>query len=173
MFSPSRIRKNSWSGLSGLLLILIFSVASPPSLTMASANTLCGMSVTCINTNSLNMASANKPAQLKKLHGILKLRSDIILLSDIWLSNKSLVSSSSGVSNIFRNNQFKSYCSYLNSTKNKRGVGNLISNSVVFSELGRCQDPEENYLILKLRINENIVILGAVYGPNQHDPEFF
>jgi hypothetical protein len=131
MLSPGRIRNYSWSGLSGLILFLILSVLSPPTPTMVNVNIFCGMSITSINTNSLNMASANKPAQIKKLNGILKLRSDIILLSDIRLSNKSLVSSSSDVSNIFRNNQFKSYSSYFNSTKNKRGVGILISNSTL------------------------------------------
>jgi len=44
------------------------------------------MKIAAVNCNSLNMSSANKPVQLRKIYALAKTRSDIILLSDIRLS---------------------------------------------------------------------------------------
>jgi hypothetical protein len=87
-----------------------------------------------INANSLNVASANKPVQIKKLHGILKLKTDIIFISDIRLSTRN-PNGSSDILRIFLNNPFKSYTAILNSTMNKRGVAILINNDLDFLEL--------------------------------------
>jgi len=38
-----------------------------------------------VNCNSLNLSSSNKPAQMRKIYAITKLKSDIIFLSDIRL----------------------------------------------------------------------------------------
>jgi exonuclease III len=126
-----------------------------------------------INVNSLNIASANKPTQLRKIHGVVKLKTDVIFMSDTRLSNRNLVNCSADVSCIFLNNPYKSYTAFFNSTKNKRDVGILLSNDIDFSELGRVADPEENYLLVSLRISGKVFILGAVYGPNTYQPDFF
>jgi exonuclease III len=149
------------------LLLLALSVMNPV------AETFMGLSFSCLNVNSLNMASANKPSHVRKLYGILKLKTDFILMSDVRASNKSLVSSTKDLISIFRNNQYGSYSSFFNSTKNKRGVCILIKNDLTFSELDRRADAEENYLLLKLRIRGTVIILGAIYGPNNFDPNFF
>jgi exonuclease III len=158
-------------------LLLITALLSQAAATMNDirnhSTTLNGLSISCINVNSLNMASANKPAQLKKLYGILKLRSDVIFLSDTRMSNRNLVSSITDVTSIFRNNSFGSYSCYFNSTKNKRGVGILINNKLAFADLDRRTDPDENYLLLKVQLRGNILILGAIYGPNTLDENFF
>jgi exonuclease III len=119
------------------------------------------------------MASINKPAQMRKIYGILKLKSDFIMLSDVRISNRNMVSSYQELVSIFRNNQYGSYSTFFNSTKNKRGVGILINNSLTFSELARRDDPEENYLLLRIRIRGTTVIIGSVYGPNNYDNDFF
>jgi hypothetical protein len=49
----------------------------------------------------------------------------------------------------------------------------LVKNDLTFSELDRRADVEENYLLLKLRIRGTVIILGAIYGPNNFDPNFF
>jgi exonuclease III len=49
----------------------------------------------------------------------------------------------------------------------------LIKNDLTFSELDRRADAQENYLLLKLRIRGTVIILGAIYGPNNFDPNFF
>ena len=56
---------------------------------------------------------------------------------------------------------------------NKRGVGLLIANDIAFSVSDREEDPEENFLLLKLNIKGRLAILGSIYGPNDQNPGFF
>jgi hypothetical protein len=131
-----------------------------------------GISISCLNVNSLNMSTSNKPAHLKKLFGILKLKSDIILMSDVRISNRNLVSSKNDITNVLRSNQYGSYNPFFNSSSNKRGVGILINNSLQFSVEEQKCDPEENYILLRASIKGKTYIVGAVYGPNNHDHNF-
>jgi exonuclease III len=130
------------------------------------------LTFTSINVNSLNVASANKPTQIKKLHGILKHKTDLIFLSDIRLSTRN-PNGGSDILQTFLNNPFKSYTAIFNSTKNKRGVAILINKDFDYLELNRVADPNENYLLVSLRISGKVFNLGAVYGPNTYNPEFF
>jgi hypothetical protein len=154
-----------------LCAILLFS-ANMARIFQQDENVCSGISFASINANSLNMSQANKPAQLKKIYGILKLKTDIILISDTRISNRCLVSSENDLVSIFRNNQYGLYTCYFNSTSNKRGVGILISNKISYSVSGRVADPNENYLLLKLSIQGKILTVGAVYGPNTTNQEF-
>ena len=56
---------------------------------------------------------------------------------------------------------------------NKRGVGLLIANDIAFSVSDREEDPEENFLLLKLNIKGRLAILGSIYRPNDPNPGFF
>ena len=136
-------------------------------------NILNGLTIASINCNSLNMSSSSKILQHTKLYGVAKIKTDIIFLSDIRLSNKNLVSNFNNIANIFRTNPYASYQFFHNSSKNKRGTGILIKNDVDFSELARRTDPEENYLLLMAELKGNRVIIGSIYGPNDHDNNFF
>ena len=49
----------------------------------------------------------------------------------------------------------------------------LIANDIVFSVSDREEDPEENFLLLKLNIKGRLAILGSIYGPNDQNPGFF
>jgi exonuclease III len=130
-------------------------------------------SVSCINANSLNMSSLNKPAQLQKIYGILKLKTDIFLLSDIRLSNKNNVNSANELSKTLLNTPYGNFSCIFHSTKNKRGVGILINNTLTFVEEARRQDEDENFVLVRLDIEGKKYIIGAIYGPNDHDPNFF
>jgi exonuclease III len=158
-----------------VVLFLLTSILSSITHTMPSdiQNSLNGLSLSCINANSLNMSSSNKPIQLKKIFGILKLRSDIILVADVRLSNCNLISSKNDVTAILRNNQYGSYTPVFNSTKNKRGVGIFFNNNLCYSVEESCLDPEENYIISRVKLKGMPFIFGAVYGPNSHDENFF
>ena len=131
------------------------------------------LSITSINCNSLNMSVTSKNNQTKKIYGITKLKSDIIFLSDIRLCNKNLMSASNGCSKIFRINPYSSYKLLFQSYRNKRGVGILIKNSLIFSELARESDPEDNFLLLRVTIQGTTMIVGSIYGPNDPNPDFF
>jgi hypothetical protein len=130
-------------------------------------------SLACINSNSLNMSALNKPAQLEKIYAILKIKSDIILVSDTRLSNKNNVSCTGDLSKILQQNPFGHFSAFYNSTKNKRGVCIIINNNLDFSVEARRDDPGENFLLLRIRIQGSTVILGAIYGPNTRDEAFF
>jgi hypothetical protein len=83
-----------------------------------------------INCNSLNMSHSARWNQSIKVYGIAKLKSDIIFLSDTRLSNKNLVSAADEVSKMFLNNPYGQFKAFLNSSRNKRGVGILIEQSL-------------------------------------------
>jgi hypothetical protein len=59
------------------------------------------ISISSINCNSLNMSNTAKWNQTLKICGISKLKSDIIFLSDIRISNKNLVSSADDIKKLF------------------------------------------------------------------------
>jgi exonuclease III len=129
-------------------------------------NGLSGIKFSSLNVNSLNISHSNQPMQLRKLFGILKLKSDIIF-------SRNLVSSKDDILRLLQNNVYGSYSAIFNSSKNKRGVGILINNNISFTEEQIVRDDSENILLSWIRINGNRFILGSVYGPNNHDPNFF
>jgi exonuclease III len=130
------------------------------------------LTISAINCNSLNMSHASKKNQALKIHGITKLKTDIILLSDIRLSNKNLVSAADDLEKVFNTNLNMSYKFFHNSTKNKRGVGIFISNDLDFSVVENWDDPEENFLLLGVNISGENLLIGSCYGPNETNPRF-
>ena len=126
-----------------------------------------------INCNSLNMSASSKHNQLRKIYGITKLKTDIIFLSDIRICNKNLVSGVADIKKSFLTNPYQSYKFFHNSSSNKRGVGILIKNDLCFAEERIVGDPGENYILLRAKIKGTVMTLGAIYGPNNFDPDFF
>jgi hypothetical protein len=119
------------------------------------------------------MSSIGNTNHLLKIYGIVSLRSDIILLSDVRLCNAMGISNSAELTGSFRTNPYCSYDMFLQSTSNKRGVGILIKHSLNFSVLEEVRDPEDNNLTLKTDFEGKIIILCAIYGPNHVHPPFF
>jgi len=133
-----------------------------------------GMSFSAVNCNSLNLSSANKPTQMKKIYAIAKMRSDVIFLSDIRLSKKSTSGCVIDLKNNFLTNPYESYALYFNSSMNKRGTGILIKSSLGISEINRYCDTDENFLVLLAESSKGKrVILASIYGPNSYKPQFF
>jgi hypothetical protein len=131
------------------------------------------VTISCINCNSLNMSNSAKWNQTLKICGITKLKSDIIFLSDIRLSNKNLVSCSNDVKRLFLNNPYEKYEFHYNSTKNKRGVGILIKSSLSLSITDEYRSQDENILALRATFRGTEVVLVSIYGPNSNDMAFF
>ena len=67
------------------------------------------ISISAINCNSLNMSNAGKSQHLRKLYGIVRLKTDIILLSDIRLCNKAGIAD---VKSLEQTLKINPYCSY-------------------------------------------------------------
>jgi hypothetical protein len=126
-----------------------------------------------INCNSLNMSSVGNNNHLLKIYGITSLRTDVIFMSDVRLCNAMGISNSTALTDSFRTNPYGAYKMALHSRSNKRGVGILIKHSIDFSVLGEERDEDDNFLVQKISFDGKIVILCAIYGPNNVHPEFF
>ena len=126
-----------------------------------------------INCNSLNMSNVTGSVQKRKIYGIAKLKTDLIFLSDIRLSNRNLTNNTEELKKSLRINPYCSYNCCFHSTKNKRGFGILYNSNLDFSVEQRVEDPDENFLAVRAKIKGNLYILCSIYGPNAHDPNFF
>jgi exonuclease III len=108
-----------------------------------------------------------------KIYGIVSLKTDIILLSDIRLCNAQGVSSSGEITTSFRITPYGSYEFWHNSKLNKRGVGILIKTSASFSVLKEWRDGHDNILGLQLEREGKKLNIIAIYGPNHVQANFF
>jgi len=115
------------------------------------------------NCNSLNVSSLNRNTYTKTT-AISNLGADIVFLSDMRLNNKH-----KKIVDIFRTD----YRLFYNSSKAKRGVGILVKNSINITIINTFQDAEENILLLHCTLNNNEIVLGAIYGPNDNNMDFF
>jgi len=133
------------------------------------------ISVSSINCNSLNMSNLGIINHKLKIYGITRLKSDIILLSDIRLNSNINATCIPTVRNSFRINPYAGYDFYHHSTMSKRGVGILIKKSSCFSVSEEWRDPDENCLLLRITVegNNRSFIIGCIYGPNHYEPRFF
>jgi exonuclease III len=154
-------------------IFLLLCTGTLCSVYLSAGTMLTNVSFSCINANSLNMSSANKPMQLKKILGIVKLKTDIIFVSDVRISSRNLISSKEDVASLLRNNQFGSYKPYFNSSRNKRGVAILFNYNLNFAVEEERLDPGEDYILVRAEIQGRKYILGAIYGPNNFDNNFF
>ena len=131
------------------------------------------LTIASINCNSLNMSVTSRVNQKRKIYGIVKLKTDIIFMSDIRLCNKNLVSLGSELKKLFLINPYQAYEFIHNSKRSKRGVGILYKKDLNLSVEASTEDPEDNYILTRVSLKGTSIILGSVYGPNEYDPEFF
>jgi len=84
------------------------------------------ITISALNCNTLNMATIAKHARLRKFYGICSLKTDIILLSDLRMCNKSGNTDMQFINDTFAINPHSSYKFFHHSRSNVRGVGMLI-----------------------------------------------
>ena len=130
------------------------------------------ISVASINCNSLNVSTITSYHQTLKIHGIVQLKTDIILLSDIRLGKKA-DSHTEVIKKMFLTNPYCSYDFLHNSSSNSRGVGILIRSNLNFRVLAEARDSNDNILALRAQHLGTEFILCAVYGPNFVCDDFF
>jgi exonuclease III len=118
-----------------------------------------GLTIAAQNCNSLNMVSSSKNQDMK-LSAICGYNTDIILLSDTRLNRRDHT-----VSDKLR----LLYSIHHNSTKNSREVAILFNNNLDYEVLKSVSDDAENVLLLRARINDRELCIGAVYRPNDND----
>jgi exonuclease III len=131
------------------------------------------ISISAINCNSLNMSNTGKSQHLRKIYGIVRLKTDIILLSDIRLCNKAGIADVKSLEQTLKINPYCSYKLIHHSRKKSRGVAILYKYDLPFTVLSEERDASDNVLIIKARIHEQTVILCSIYGPNGTDELFY
>ena len=65
------------------------------------------------------------------------------------------------------------YISYINSTKNARGVGIFIKKNIDYKVLDTYKSECENIILLKIEISGAIITIGSIYGPRTTDDKDF
>jgi hypothetical protein len=121
------------------------------------------------NCNSLNI-STNCEKQLKKVTAITSYMCSFIFLSDLPLNNSPAIND---IKSAFMYNNQGKYDLIHHSTKNKRGVGILINKNIVYTELERYCNNDENILGIKVSIANCHIWLISIYGPNSNNRAFF
>ena len=95
--------------------------------------------------------------QDSKLSAILGYKSDIIFLSDVRFNGKD---------HMICDKLKLWYDVHHNSSKNNRGVAVLFSKQVQYEIVSSATDPQENILMLRIKIRNVEFVIGAIYGPN-------
>ena len=126
------------------------------------------------NLNSLNVTTKDnfnfKTDKFNyKINFILKQNADFFLLQDIRLGN----SDKNVLKKIFSCNNFGNYSMILNSSKNNRGVGILIKNSIDYKIIKILRSECQNILIIDVVINNFRLLLASVYGPTESQNKHF
>jgi exonuclease III len=65
------------------------------------------------------------------------------------------------------------YVLFHNSKGSSRGVGILIKKDIFIQNLETVTDQNNNFILIKASLQHGVVLLGAVYGPNENDRNFF
>jgi hypothetical protein len=110
---------------------------------------------------------------LIKVYGVVKLKTDVIFMSDIRLKNARGIANISKIENTFRTNPYCAYRFFHQSNSNKRGVGILVKHKLTVNILQEERDAEDNFLLLRISTGGKELIIGSIYGPNHHNPAFF
>jgi hypothetical protein len=74
------------------------------------------------------------------------------------------VSASNDISKMFLSNPYEKYDTFFNSSKNKRGVGILIKQSLQAEVLRQARSEDENILLLELRLKGTVCAIISVWS---------
>ena len=130
---------------------------------MANLNHLKGLKLVSINTYSLNLSSRQSLVNSlnlfnQKVEGILNLNADMICLQDVRLG-------SDGQQILQKSLDFHKYNHYkLYANSTKRGVTILFKFTIQHEVLDMKMCPDENYLLLKVKIRNCEFIIGSIYS---------
>ena len=130
------------------------------------------LSVSTQNCNSLNLTTNIRSYDLK-IAAIKNLCTDIIFLCDTRLVSCRGISGLNRLKNSFLDAKGRKYDVFANSTMNSRGVAILTDCSLGVLPTESFRDPEENFLFIRTSINNNQLLLGAIYGPNTTGRDFY
>ena len=120
------------------------------------------MSIKILSANCQGLGSLEK--RLDVLNYLKDKKCDIYCLQDTHTTKSS--------ERLFRS-QWNNDCLFSSGTSNSRGVSILFRKNLVYSIHEHISDPEGNYIISDLTVEENKFTLINLYGPNKDTPNFF
>ena len=118
--------------------------------------------VTLISMNCQGLSSKSKRADT--LNFLKSKQYSIYMLQDTHFTNKE--------ENYIRS-QWGFECFFSNFASNSRGVAVLLNNNFECKVQRVEKDDNGNMLILDIQIEDSIITLINIYGPNRDDPEFY
>ncbi len=127
------------------------------------------LSFMCQNVLSLNVSTKSSKTDLKIL-AITKGNQDIIILCDTRLNSSKQKAAIHDLTKKFR---LRGYDFIHNSKSSSRGVAILIKKNLLWEIHRRIDDYGDNYLVLSITVSDRKFTLGAVYGPNINDLNFY
>jgi exonuclease III len=173
ILNPSIIPSNGFVSVDNTCMNNSNIMPSAPNIFCPTAYSLNGfphITVAAQNCNSLNI-STECDKQLTKIIAITSLCTNVIFLSDIRMCGSA--EQCKKIENMFLTNNNKQYRFHYNSTRNSRGVGILIDNSLNCTIDNIHKDHDENFLALTVTIDNLALNLVSVYGPNKDDITFY
>ena len=57
--------------------------------------------------------------------------------------------------------------------RNSKGVAVLFKHSLTFQIISLNIDPAGRFLLIELKINDKVLVIGNIYAPTKEEPEFF
>ena len=123
-----------------------------------------------INVNSFNVSTiGNRNSKTyAKIEGITSRKNDILFITDCRLGNQT-----NEIERLMGLNKNASYKLYSNSKMDSRGVAIAIKRNIFHEILEQFHSADQNIVLLRLKIKGVELVLGAIYGPNENNPEFY
>ena len=121
--------------------------------------------MTDINILSFNCQGLNSTSKRKDLFNYLKSKKyQIYCLQDVHFTKN--------IENTIHT-EWQYDCLVSFGKSNARGVAILFSNDVDFTVHNHISDPQGNYIIVDITLDNNRLTLISLYAPNQDCPSFF
>jgi len=128
-------------------------------------NFLSNIKIKSQNIRSFNVSTFGDVTK-KKLFYTIRGNYDVIFLSDTRLNSGVKPGPLLELKKLVKT---KGYTMYANSTTSSRGVCILIREKLNLEILADVGDLAGNFLLLKVKIRNNNVVLGSIYGPNRNE----
>ena len=133
-------------------------------------NDLGNLKITSLNCRSLNLSETSLSDCKGKLNWVISNNSDICFLSEVKFHDLSLLPN---IKRFLSTNNLGSYDLYLNSTGSRRGTAIIIRKKLDIHVVTEFRDKNENFILLECRLNNNNILLGSIYAPNDDQSVFF
>ena len=128
------------------------------------------LNISTLNVNSFNVSTmgGKMSKTFIKIEGVTGKKADILFMCDCRMGRKS--KEVEKMFNLSRNGKYKMY---INSNAESRGVAIAIKASIYHVVNNIFKDVDGNIISMEVKIQDTVINLVCVYGPNSNDVDFF